>query len=93
MDMNMKRMMQQAKAMQKQIHEQLEKFDSTKFEYDYKGLVKTTIYGNLKIEKIEISPDLVDKDDIETLQEMLSEAITEANQDLMAERAKITQIE
>ena len=59
----MKRMMQQAKAMQKQIHEQLEKFDSTKFEYDYKGLIKTTIYGNLKIEKIEISPDLIDKDE------------------------------
>lgn len=90
--MDMKRMMQQAKALQKQMDEKLLKFESTKFEYDYKNLIKTTIYGNLKIDKIEINEELIDKDDKVTLQEMIAEAITEANQDLLEERNNITKL-
>ena len=89
----MKRMMQQAKAMQKQIEQRLEKFEATKFEYDYKNLIKTIIYGDLKIEKIDINDALIDKDDKATLQEMISEAITEAMQDVLAERTKITNLQ
>lgn len=90
--MDMKRMMQQAKALQKQMDEKLAKFESTKFEYDYKNLIKTIIYGNLKIEKIEINDALIDKDDKATLQEMIAEAITEATQDLLEERNNITKL-
>ncbi|MBR4486531.1 YbaB/EbfC family nucleoid-associated protein [bacterium] len=88
--MDMKRMMQQAKAIQKQIDEKLTKFDETKFEYDYKNSIKITIYGNLKVEKIEILDALIDKDDKIILQEMIAEAITEANQDLLSEREQIS---
>lgn len=90
--MDMKRMMQQAKALQKQIEEKKEKFDATKFEYDYKNSIKTTIYGNLKIEKIEIVDALIDIEDKSTLQEMLCEALTEATQDLLREREEISKI-
>ena len=88
--MDMKRMMQQAKAIQKQIDEKLSKFDETKFEYDYKNSIKITIFGNLKVEKIEIIDALIDKEDKITLQEMIAEAITEANQDLLSERQQIS---
>ncbi len=90
--MDMKRMMQQAKAIQKQMNDKLEKFDSTKYEYDYKNLIKITIYGNLKIEKIDIDSALIDKDDKITLQEMIAEAVSEATQDLVNEREQITKV-
>lgn len=88
--MDMKRMMQQAKAIQKQIDEKLAKFEETKFQYDYKNSIKITIYGNLKVEKVEIIDALIDIEDKITLQEMIAEAITEANQDLLNEREQIS---
>lgn len=88
--MDMKRMMQQAKAIQKQIDEKLAKFEETKFQYDYKNSIKITIYGNLKVEKVEIIDALIDIEDKTTLQEMIAEAITEANQDLLNEREQIS---
>lgn len=88
--MDMKRMMQQAKAIQKQIDEKLAKFEETKFQYDYKNSIKITIYGNLKVEKVEIIDVLIDIEDKTTLQEMIAEAITEANQDLLNEREQIS---
>ena len=88
--MDMKRMMQQAKAIQKQIDEKLAKFEETKFQYDYKNSIKITIYGNLKVEKVEIIDALIDIEDKITLEEMIAEAITEANEDLLNEREQIS---
>ncbi|MBQ5492944.1 MAG: YbaB/EbfC family nucleoid-associated protein, partial [Mycoplasmataceae bacterium] len=64
--------------------------DETKFQYDYKNSIKITIYGNLKVEKVEIIYALIDIEDKITLQEMIAEAITEANQDLLNEREQIS---
>ena len=48
------------------------------------------LWQNLKVEKIEILDALIDKDDKIILQEMIAEAITEANQDLLSEREQIS---
>ncbi len=50
-------------------------------EYDVSaggGAVKVKIKGNLEIQNIEISPEIVDPDDIETLSDLLTAAVNEA---------------
>ena len=50
-------------------------------EYDVSaggGAVKIKIKGTLEVENIEISPEIVDPDDIETLSDLLTAAVNEA---------------
>ena len=42
------------------------------------GMVTVTISGELEIKKMEISPDVVDPDDIEMLQDLVTAAVNEA---------------
>ena len=42
------------------------------------GMVKVTISGELEIKSMEISPDVVDPDDIEMLQDLVTAAVNEA---------------
>ena len=46
--------------------------------YSAGGAVKVKIKGNLEIQNIEISPEIVDPDDIETLSDLLTAAVNEA---------------
>ena len=58
------------------------------------GVVEITISGSLEIKKIDISPDIVDPDDIETLSDVLTagvnEAIKKVNSTNSEEMGKIT---
>lgn len=77
--MNMNNLMKQAQKMQKQMADMQKELEEKKFEITSGGgAVKVTICGNKNVEKIEISPDVVDPDDIEMLEDLVLTAVNEA---------------
>ena len=92
---NMQGMLKQAQKMQEDMAALQEELDSR--EYTVKaggGAVEITISGTLEIKKIDISPDIVDPDDIETLSDVITagvnEAIKKVNSTNSEEMGKIT---
>ncbi len=92
---NMQGMLKQAQKMQEDMAALQEELDSR--EYTVKaggGVVEITISGTLEIKKIDISPDIVDPDDIETLSDVITagvnEAIKKVNSTNSEEMGKIT---
>ncbi|MBR7033984.1 MAG: YbaB/EbfC family nucleoid-associated protein [Clostridia bacterium] len=92
---NMQGMLKQAQKMQEDMAALQDDLDSR--EYTVKaggGVVEITISGSLEIKKIDISPDIVDPDDIETLSDVLTagvnEAIKKVNSTNSEEMGKIT---
>ena len=76
--MNMQAMLKQAQNMQKQMMNEQEKISNTTF-YGENGLVKVTMKGNRKLEKVEIQKDSdLAKDDIEMLEDMVLVAVNDA---------------
>ena len=76
---NMQGMLKQAQKMQEDMAALQEDLDNR--EYDIKaggGVVTVKINGKLEIKNIELEPDIVDPDDIETLQDILVAAVNEA---------------
>ena len=91
----MQGMLKQAQKMQEDMAALQEDLDSR--EYTVKaggGVVEITISGTLEIKKIDISPDIVDPDDIETLSDVITagvnEAIKKVNSTNSEEMGKIT---
>lgn len=92
---NMQGMLKQAQKMQEDMAALQEDLDAR--EYTVKaggGVVEITITGTLEIKKIDISPDIVDPDDLETLSDVLTagvnEAIKKVNSTNSEEMGKIT---
>ena len=76
---NMQSMIKQAQKMQEDMATLQEDLDAR--EYDIKaggGAVTVKINGKLEVSNIEIDPDVVDPDDVETLQDILTAAVNEA---------------
>lgn len=76
---NMQGMFRQAQKMQEQINELQEKLDIR--EYDVQaggGAVAIKINGKKEILSLDIEPEIVDPDDIETLSDVLVAAFNEA---------------
>ena len=76
---NMQSMLKQAQKMQEDMATLQEDLDAR--EYDIKaggGAVTVKINGKLEVSNIEIDPDVVDPDDVETLQDILTAAVNEA---------------
>ena len=76
---NMQAMIRQAQKMQEDMAAKQEELDAR--EYDIKaggGAVAVKISGKKEILSIEISPEIVDPDDIETLQDILVAGVNEA---------------
>ncbi len=76
---NMQGMLKQAQKMQEDMAALQEDLDAR--EYDIKaggGVVTVKINGKLEIKNIELDPDIVDPDDVETLQDILTAAVNEA---------------
>jgi DNA-binding YbaB/EbfC family protein len=76
---NMNAMIRQAQKLQEDMDALQTDLDAR--EYDVSaggGAVKVKIKGTLEIENIEISPDIVDPDDIETLSDLITAAVNEA---------------
>jgi len=76
--MNMQAMLKQAQNMQKQMMNEQEKISNSTF-YGENGLVKVTMKGTKKIEKVEIQKDDdFSKDDLEMLEDMIMVAVNDA---------------
>ena len=76
---NMNAMIRQAQKLQEDMDAMQTELDAR--EYDISaggGAVKIKIKGTLEVENIEISPEIVDPDDIETLSDLLTAAVNEA---------------
>ena len=76
---NMQQMLKQAQKMQEDMAAKQEELDAR--EYDVKaggGVVGVKINGKREILSIDIQPEIVDPDDIETLSDILVAAINEA---------------
>ena len=76
---NMANLMKQAQKMQQDMQEKQAELEAR--EYDIQaggGVVKLKINGKRQILSIDIDPEIVDPDDIETLQDLLVAAMNEA---------------
>jgi len=76
---NMQSMIKQAQKMQEDMATLQEDLDAR--EYDIAaggGAVSVKINGKLEVSNIVIDPDVVDPDDVETLQDILTAAVNEA---------------
>lgn len=76
---NMQDMLKQAQKMQEDMAALQEELDAK--EYDISaggGVVKVKISGKLEVRSLEIDPEIVDPDDVETLQDILTAAVNEA---------------
>ena len=92
---NMNAMLRQAQKMQEDMAVLQEELDAR--EYDISaggGMVKLKINGKKEVLSIDISPDIVDPDDVETLADIITAAVNEAIKRVddtnSAEMAKIT---
>jgi DNA-binding YbaB/EbfC family protein len=76
--MNMQAMLKQAQNMQRQMMNEQEKINNSTF-YGENGLVKVTMKGTKRIEKVEIQKDDdFSKDDLEMLEDMVMVAVNDA---------------
>ena len=76
---NMNAMIRQAQKLQEDMDALQAELDGR--EYDVSaggGAVKIKIKGTLDVQNIEISPEIVDPDDIETLSDLITAAVNEA---------------
>ena len=92
---NMNAMIQQAQKMQEQMTALQEELDSREYEISAGGGVVTVkINGKKQILAMDIKPDIVDPDDVETLSDVLVAAVNEAIRRVedtnSAEMSKIT---
>ena len=92
---NMNQMLKTAQKMQEDMAQLQEELDAKEYEVNAGGgAVTVKINGKLEIQNIEISPEIVDPDDIETLSDILvagvNEAIKKVNETNSSEMSKIT---
>ena len=76
---NMNAMIRQAQKMQEQMETLQADLDAREYETNAGGGVVTVkINGKLEVQSIDIKPEVVDPDDIETLSDILVAAVNEA---------------
>ena len=92
---NMQAMLRQAQKMQEEMEAKQAELDAR--EYDVSaggGVVSVKITGKLEVKSIDIKPEIVDPDDIETLSDILvaavNEAIKKVNETNNEEMSKVT---
>ena len=77
--MNMQQMMKQAQKLQKQMEQSQAELAATQFKgTSAQDLVTATLTGDKKLVAINFKPEVVDADDIETLQDMTIQAVNAA---------------
>src|SRR4029078_6159434 len=75
--MNIQKMMQQAQQMQEQLQKKMAemRIDATAGG----GMVTVTVSGNKQLLAIKLAPEVVSKDDIEMLQDLIVAAVNDAH--------------
>ena len=76
---NMNNLMKQAQRMQRQMEEKQKELEEKEYSASSGGgAVEATVTGKKILTKLVISPDAVDPDDVEMLQDMIIAAVNEA---------------
>ncbi len=76
---NMNNLMKQAQRMQRQMEESKKALDEKEFTAGAGGgAVEVVVSGSKELKSIKISPDAVDPEDVEMLQDMILAAVNEA---------------
>ena len=76
---NMSNLMKQAQRMQRQMEESQKELETKEFTAKAGGgAVEATVFGSKTLKEIKISPEAVDPDDVEMLQDMIVAAVNEA---------------
>ena len=75
--MNIQKMMQQAQQMQERLQKQMTemRLDAT----TGGGMVTVTVNGNKQLLKLVLDPEVVSKDDVEMLQDLIVAAVADAH--------------
>ena len=77
--MNMNQMMKQAQKMQRQLEEAKEELNAKTLEVTSGGgAVKVVLNGKKEIQALVISPEVVDPEDVDMLQDLVISAVNEA---------------
>ncbi len=92
---SMNEMLRQAQKMQEDMQKKQAELEEKEYEVSAGGgVVKVKINGRREVLSIDISPEIVDPDDIETLSDIMvaavNEAIKKVNTDSDAEMQKLT---
>lgn len=86
--MDISKMMAQAKKLQAEIEKQERTFAAQVFNYEKQG-IRLKMTGALTIASLELDPLLVDPDDRETLQDLITITLNEAIAEISAAREAI----
>ena len=92
---NMNNLMKQAQKMQKQMEEQAKELEEKEYEATAGGgVVKVKINGKKEITELKLDEEVVDKDDIEMLEDLVIAAVNEVirmqDEDQKSQMGKIT---
>ena len=92
---NMNNLMKQAQKMQKQMEETTKELEEKEYEATAGGgVVKVKINGKKEITELHLDEEVVDKDDIEMLEDLVISAVNEAirmqSEDEKSQMGKIT---
>lgn len=93
--MNMNNLMKQAQKMQRQMEEATKELEDTEVSATAGGgVVEVTVSGKKEVTKIKLDEEVVDPDDIETLEDLImvatNEALRKMEEQSQASMAKIT---
>ena len=93
--MNMNNLMKQAQKMQKQLEQTQAELEMRAFTATSGGgAVKVVVTGKKELTELTISPDVVDPEDVEMLQDLIlsavNEAIRQADEAMSGEMGKLT---
>ena len=92
---NMNNLMKQAQRMQKQMEESTKALEEMTFEASAGGgAITVTVSGKKEVLSVKLAPEVVDPDDIETLEDLIvaatNEALRKMEETSQNEMAKIT---
>jgi DNA-binding YbaB/EbfC family protein len=92
---NMNNLMKQAQKMQKQMEESTKDLESKEFTSAAGGgAVEVTVNGKKEVTKVKLSPEVVDPEDIEMLEDLIiaatNEALRKMEEESQAQMSKIT---
>lgn len=80
---NMAGLMKQAQAMQAQMQKAKEQIAATDFEGSAGGgMVKIVLTGERKIKSVKLDPQIIDPDDVEMIEDLVTAAFNEAGEKL-----------
>ena len=77
--MNMNNLMKQAQRMQRQMQEQQEALEASEFTgTSGGGAVTAVVSGKKELKSLKLSPEVVDPEDVEMLEDLITAALNEA---------------